>query len=60
MKPGLLTAVGSPVREPGGREGRLAKRGVKSNLTFLDRGDLAEAFPGGSRGKNEFGLGEGL
>lgn len=38
MEARLFSAVESPRREPGGKEGRLPRRGVMSHLTFLDGG----------------------
>lgn len=52
MKPGLFSAAW-------GQGGVAARRGVKSDWSFTDRGHFAEAFPEGSRSKNEYGLPRG-
>ena len=46
--------------EPGSRKGRLPRRDAMSNMAFLDGEDFSEALQEGSRGGNEYGLGDGL
>lgn len=46
--------------EPRSKKGRLPRRGIMSNMAFLDGEDFREALQQGVRVGNEYRLGEGL